>query len=277
MHCKEVSVTDVDVDLTEENIDSLMSDWTAYTKADSVVLRNGDEYAIVEISKEPGVELFRRVESYRIVALPKDTVFVEDPTADVTNIPAMAAIQYRNPGKAVVVRGLFSHVNYTAGVKPLVLRVIDNVPPSPSKLGVLVRRALGSGFVNLPVVVDEKVIDMVSMIKDVRTEAVMFPCAVSDVHSDMPVYYLDHHPELHHEVTLIGCNLSKRIFESLYGKDIPFIDVCPSDEADGSVKTIVKCCKVKEGYEIKGNIARVPWGATVPEVVAAINALFLDE
>jgi hypothetical protein len=31
---------------------------------------------------------------------------------------------------------------------------------------------------------------------------------------------------------------------------------------------------VKEGYQIEGNLAMVPWGATVKEVAAAINALF---
>ena len=74
--------------------------------------------------------------------------------------------------------------------------------------------------------------------------------------------------------TLIGCHLSQRIFRSLYGRDIPFINVCPADYVEPGVKTIVKCCKVKQGHELDGDVVRVPWGATVPEVVDAINALF---
>ena len=75
-------------------------------------------------------------------------------------------------------------------------------------------------------------------------------------------------------MTLIGCHLSKRIYTALYGGDVPFINVCPADYVDPSEKTIVKCCKVKTGHELDGNVVRVPWGATVPEVVEALNDLF---
>ncbi|MFA7150396.1 MAG: hypothetical protein WC067_05215, partial [Candidatus Methanomethylophilaceae archaeon] len=139
---------------------------------------------------------------------------------------------------------------------------------------VLVRKALSSGFVDHPIIVDDYVIDMADRISEVRTEAVMFPCKVSGLTADMPVYFLDGAPRINHEVTLIGCHLSERIYESLYGKKAAFINVCPMDFADGSVKTIVKCCKIKEGFVIEGNVAKVPWGATVPEVVGAINSLF---
>jgi hypothetical protein len=37
---------------------------------------------------------------------------------------------------------------------------------------------------------------------------------------------------------------------------------------------LVKCCKVREGFQIKGDLAVVPWGATVREVADAITALF---
>jgi hypothetical protein len=43
---------------------------------------------------------------------------------------------------------------------------------------------------------------------------------------------------------------------------------------DDGVPTIIKCCKVKEGHEVQGRVAMVPWGATTLEVAAAINALF---
>jgi len=275
MHCKDVSVRDVDVELNEVNIRKLMSDWTAYVRADFLILRNGNDHAVVKLKKEDGLELFKKVRESEMISLPKDTVFVDDPNADVINVPFLASLQNTYPDKTVVVRGMFSHISFVSGMRTIRLNVVDNIPPSPSKLGVLVRAALSTGFIEHPITVNDVIIDMSEKVKDVRTEAVMFPCKVSGLTADMPVYFLDEAPELRHAVTLIGCDLSKRIFTSLYRKDTEFINVCPMDHiSDGNVKTIVKCCKIKEGHKIEGNVAKVPWGATVPEIVDAINDLF---
>lgn len=275
MHCKDVSMHDVDFTIDEESIARLMDGWTAYVRTEFLVLRNGDDYAVLELHKQNEKGLFRKLESYEIVSLPEDTVFHEDPSLDVLNTPALAGIQSMYPGKCVVVRGMFSHINFIKDLEPQRLMVVDNVPPSPAKLGVLVDIALGSGFIDHPIVKEERIIDMADKVTEVETEAVMFPCRVSNLRADMPFYFLDDAPELKDDVTLIGCHLSKRIYTSLYGDDdVPFINVCPADFVDLDVKTIVKCCKVKNGHEIDGNVIRVPWGATVPEVVDAINDLF---
>lgn len=274
MHCKDVSMRDVDVPLDEYSIGDLMGSWTSYVRTDDLVLRNGDDYAVVELIKAPGNGLFRKVVGYRIVSLPRDTVFLDLPDLDVLNTPALAAVQAEHPGKAVVVRGMFSHINYIKDVVPQRLVVVDNVPPSPSKLGVLVRMALASGYVDHPIVPEDRIIDMADRLSEVGTDAVMFPCRVSNLSADIPYYFLDDAPEVDKEVTLIGCHLSKRIYTALYGGDVPFINVCPADYVDPSEKTIVKCCKVKTGHELDGNVVRVPWGATVPEVVEALNDLF---
>ena len=274
MHCKDVSMRDVGIPLDEDSIASLMEDWTAYVRTDDLILRNGDGYAALHLEKEPGTGLFRKVTGYEILSLPDETVYVEAPDMDVLNVPALAELQARHPGKAVVVRGMFSHINYIKDMEPLRLMVVDNVPPSPAKLGVLVERALASGFVDLPVVPEVRIIDMADKVADVRTEEVMFPCRVSHLEAPMPYSFLDDAPSMVGDVTLIGCHLSQRIFRSLYGRDVPFINVCPADYVEPGVKTIVKCCKVKQGHELDGDVVRVPWGATVPEVVDAINALF---
>ena len=160
------------------------------------------------------------------------------------------------------------------GLKPLYLHVVDNVPPSPAKLSVLVKKALDSGYVEYPIIPVEHVIDMEEKVKDASNDDIVFPCKVSGLESGGRTFYLDCAPEIDGEVTLIGCNLSKRIFESLYHRTPEFINVCPADFASGYGKCIVKCCKVKNGHTIDGEIAQVPWGATVPEVVDAINHLF---
>lgn len=274
MHCKDVSMREVDIPLDEDSIGKLMKGWTSYVRTEDLILKNGDDYAVVELIRKEGTGLFRELEDFRIVSLPADTVFLDIPDADVLNTPAMASIQAMHPGKAVIVRGMFSHINYIKDVEPVVLNVVDNVPPSPSKLGVLVSRALASGFVDHPIIQKDRIIDMADRIGEVRTGRVMFPCRVSNLKADIPYLFLDDAPEDADDVTLIGCHLSRRIYNSLYGKDVPFINVCPADYVDPNEMTIVKCCKVKNGHEIDGNTVRVPWGATVPEVVDAINDLF---
>ncbi len=274
MHCKDVSVRDVDITLDVESITALMEGWEAYVRTEFLVLRNGEDLAVVELHKCPGTELFRKLESFEIVSLPDDTVFYEDPQLDVLNTPALAELQTKFPGKTVVMRGMFSHINFIKDLKPEKLMVVDNVPPSPAKLGVLVDIALASGFVDHPIIKEERIIDMADCVPQVETEAVMFPCRVSGLKADKPFLFLDDAPVVDKDVTLIGCHLSMRIFKSLYHREVPFINVCPADFVDPDVKTIVKCCKIKNGHVIEGNTVKVPWGATVPEVVEAINDLF---
>ena len=277
MHCKDVSVREVDFDLTSDTIKEKMSDWTSYARCEYLILKNKDGYAALRIFKEDAIGLFKKVTGFEILSLPEETDFVRDDSIDVLNIPTLAQIQYEHPGRAVVIEGMFSHVVFIKDLKPVILNVIDSVPPSPSKLSVLVKKALDSDFIDHPILLNIRDIDMSEKISEVKTEGVMFPCKVSGIVADKPTYYLDGNPELKHDVTLIGCNLSKRIFESLYRKKVEFINVCPADNITEKGKTIVKCCKVKEGHIIEGDVVKVPWGATVPEIVDAINDLFLDQ
>ena len=265
---------EVDIGLDEESIAGLMKGWKAYTRTEYLILKNVNDYAILELHKTQSPGLFKDLSDYSIVALPDQIVYHEDPGLDVLNTPALARVQALYPGKTVIVSGMFSHVNFIKDLVPVRFMVVDNVPPSPSKLGVLVDIALGSGYIDLPLVKEERIIDMADMVSSVKTEGVMFPCRVSNLKADKPFQFLDDVPEVKNEVTLIGCHLSCRIFKDLYGYEPPFINVCPADFVDPDVKTIVKCCKVKQGHVIEGNTVKVPWGATVPEVVDAINALF---
>ncbi|MDW5563505.1 MAG: hypothetical protein SA339_09790 [Methanomassiliicoccus sp.] len=266
---------EVEFPLTREDIAREIAGKKAYTRCDHYVLRNGKDLAVVRIDKAEGKELFRCITRHEVIALPDSTVFIEDPLIDVLNSPAMAALSMKYPGKTVVVQGLFNHVSFTQPGEIMDLEVLDVVPPSPSKLSVLVSRALESGMVDLPVVPKYTEIDLNSIAQGIATKGVLFPCQASGLRSDRSMFYLDQVPVIDEEVTLVGCDLSARIFRSLYHRDVPRIEMCPQALApsDGR-KRIVKCCKVREGYQIKGDLAVVPWGATVQEVADAIKALF---
>lgn len=275
MHCKEISILEADFPLTEEGIRDGLVGHKAYARAKYVVMTKDGQYAVAEQHLSNEKKLFRTIESIDIIALPEDTVFVDMPGADVLNEPDRAQIQKEYPGKTIVIRGMFSHISFVTGVEYKTLRIVDNVPPHPSKTDILVSKALASGFIDLPIVTENLIIDISKIISKVKTEAVMFPCKASGLESDMPHYFLDTNPTVNHEVTLVGCETSKRIYTELYGKDVPFVNTCPMDfcPKDG-VKTIVRCCKIKSGHIMDGDIAKVSWGATVPEVAEAIKALF---
>jgi len=265
---------EVDFPLTEKNISESVSKWEVYVRTEFLVLRNGEDLAVLRIFKEGADGLFRKVKNVETVSLPEETIFLRDPSVDVLNLPALASVQEKYPGKTVVIEGMFSYINFVFGLKAVRLRAIDNIPPGPSRLRVLVDRALSSGLVDHPVIPEYEDIDLEENIRHVKTEAVMFPCKVSGMKAEIPFYFLDTAPKMRHEVTLIGCELSRRIFRTLYDREVPFINICPLDAVprDG-VRTIVRCCTVKEGFEIEGDTVKVPWGATVPETIDAINAL----
>ncbi len=275
-HCKDVSIREVDFSLTEENIAKHIVDKKAYTRTDHMVLRHGDRSAVIRVTKAPGKELFRPIIEHEILSMPEDTVYVEDESIDILNPAAMVALASEHPGKTVVVQGIFNHVSFVeAGMRPLRLRVLDTVPPYPSKMSVLVERAIASGYVDLPILQENEDIDLNDHEPEVTTPSVMFPCKASGLHSERKVYFLDETPKMEEDVTLIGCDLSQRIFRSVYRRDVDLINVCPWDLIpDDDVPTIVKCCKIKNGHRIDGTVAVVPWGATIPEVAEAIVALF---
>lgn len=274
-HCKDVAVKEVDFPLTREDIAREIAGKKAYTRCDHYILSNGTELAVVRVRKAEGKELFRPIVEHEVIALPDSTVFVDDPSVDVLNAPAMAAVSQMHPGRTVVVQGQFNHISFVQPGDIRELQVLDVVPPSPSKLSVLVKRALESGMVDLPVVPEYREIDLNLLAREVSTESVLFPCQASGLTSEKPMLFLDQVPVVDREVTLVGCDLSARIYRSLYHQEVQRIEMCPQVLAPNDErKRLVKCCKVREGHQVKGNLAIVPWGATVREVADAITALF---
>lgn len=274
-HCKDVSVRRVGFELTEKEIARQMKGRKAYTRTDHLILVNGEERAVVRIVKENKKELFRPILEYEILSLPQNTVFIKDEDIDVLNPSHMARLADAYPDKVVVVEGMFNHVSFVKDLSPIRMRVLDTVPPSPSKLSCLVERALSSGYIELPILPIIEDIDLNELALDVTEEGVIFPCRASGMSSSKRHFFLDETPDIEVESGLIGCDLSARIYRSIYGEEPDLVNICPWDLAprDG-IPTIVKCCKVKSDHVIDENIMVVQWGASVCEVTEAINAFF---
>ncbi len=275
VHCKDVSIREVDFPLEEGIIRRKIEGKKAYTRSDYIVLKKGEQVSVVKLFKGRKKNLFQPILDFELISLPRDTVYLEDDEIDVLNLSHLARVASNYPGKTVVVKGMFEHVSFLKDVAPIHLRVLDVVPPRPSKVSVLVEKALDSGFIDFPIVPQVENIEIGELAERFETEGVVFPCESSDINSSKKVFFLDKKPEIDVESGMVGCSLSKRIFNSLYGGDIDMVNMCPWDLAprDG-VPTIVKCCKVKSGHLIDENVIVVQWGASVREVTEAINSYF---
>ena len=277
-HCKEVSVKSVNFELTEKNIKDFLKGKRAYIRTRYYVFHNGREWAVALIVRRPSNDILQEIASIHILSLPKDTSFVEDGSMEVLSASLMGSLRERMGTKCVVVRGKAEHISFFIDEPPYELTVFDVVPPRPSKLLGLVQTALETDLQDRYVRFKVVELDLNELAKGVRTKLTMFPCRASGLGKTEEALFLDETPELSpdqvKEVTLIGCSLSARIFKAIYGVEPNLIDMCPQDllkERGITGPVLVKCCKVKENFEVKGEVAIVPWGARSSEVVQALR------
>jgi hypothetical protein len=279
-HCKEVSVKTVEFQLTEDNIKRFLKGKKAYIRTRYYVFNSGNEWAVALIVRKPSNDILQDIASVHILSLPKDTSFVADPGSDVLSASSMGALRESAGTKCVVVRGKAEHVSFFIDEPPYELTIFDVVPPLPSKLVGLVRTALETDLQDVYVRFKVLEVDLNSLSKRSESGITMFPCKASGLVSGKRVLYLDETPELTaaeiEDVTLVGCSLSARIFKAVYGVEPRMVNMCPQDLAlDMGVKgpLLIKCCKIREGFEKKGDVGIVPWGARTSEVAAALRAI----
>lgn len=280
-HCRMVSVKKVSFPLTEKNIMEEASRKPAYVATNYMVLNNGTDWAVLKVYKANGSGLFRKIEKVEIVSLPQNTAYVESPDIDVQNPSVIVAMAEKTGKEALVVKGKFEHISFVYREQTTPLVVFDVVPPNPPKIVELVEAALNTGRIRKPIRIIPKIVDLNEVARARNTKYVMFPCyaaSLAGLESGTDVLYLDQAEDLKvpaSEITLVGCELSLRIFISLYGVKPAFIDHCPKRLLHTvSEAAICRCCVVDDGHGIEGNAAYVPWGASVGEVEEALIDLF---
>lgn len=279
-HCKEVSVKTVKFKLTEESIKEFLKGKRAYIRTRFYAFNSDDEWAVALIVKKLSNDILQEIASVHILSLPHETSFVDDPTMEVLSASMMGALRESLGTKCVVVRGRAEHISFFIQEPPYELTVLDVVPPRPSKLVWLVQNALETELQDVYVKYKMVELDLNEIASKATTKITMFPCRASGLDSGKRTLYLDETPQLSpedlKEVTLVGCSLSARIYKAIYGLEPKLVNMCPLDLAkEMGVKgpLLVKCCKVKEGFDPKGEVVSVPWGARAHEVSGAIRAV----
>ena len=280
-HCKVVGKLRIDGAITGETIRERVDGERAYKLTEFYCVTNGEDWAVISVKKGPGARLLVPIEDVEVLALPAETEHVVDPSVDTTNPTAMYGLAQRfdSQVKAVVVQGEFNHMSFVirdgADIR---VRVLDVVPPYPSKVAVLAERGLACR--PMPVVLDEETIDLRDLAKGIDpTARVIFPCRASGLELDREVEYLDEVPDLAEgeDVVLVGCNLSERIFRERYGRrPSQTVSMCPKELAlsrDDGCWTLVKCCKEKGPFGIHGKVVAIPWSATKGDAAAALEEI----
>ena len=284
VHCNEVGVRKVEFALSEEEIRKAAVGKLVYWKTHYLLLNSRDEWAVVKVRSE-GLDLFREVCHVDVVALPKDTEYVENSLLNVLSVSTMAQVASKTSKRAVIVKGAFDHMSFILGETAIVLNVYDVVPPKPSKLVDLTEKALARESIDRPIILVPKILDLHTLVRP-ADNLVMLPCRTSGVNlkpNNQSVLFLDEAPILSRadakSVTLVGCDLSRKVFSSNYGVLPRFRNICPKKWAlkDSSDELgLCLCCLEDCDFKREGNLLVLPWGVTSRQVEAAIKSLWED-
>lgn len=277
-HCREVGVKKVSFHLTKKNVMEQTSGKSAYTNTNYMILNNGSEWAVLRMAKTKEEALFRKIGKMEVVSMPANAMYIENPEVDVQNPSVMVRMAEEIGKDTLIVKGKFEYISFVHKERTTPLVVFDVVPPEPPKLVEQAEAALGTGRIRKPIRIIPKIMDLNEVARRRTTQYVMFPCYASVLTSGLnggeDALYLDQLPSLKvpvSELTLIGCELSLRIFTAYYGEKPVFMDMCPKKMiGDTSEPCLSRCCMIDEGHIIEGNAAYVSWGASVGEVEEAI-------
>lgn len=262
----------VEVPLTAESLTEHFLGRECYRRTRYVVVRNGDATALVGVEPTDPEPLFSPAASVDVLALPAETTYLHRPDID-TGVPSqLAKVATEGHGaRAVVVEGRYSHVSFLLDPDPVRVRVCEVVPPRPAKLLDQAQRVLDVAEDLPPMVLEPELVELESLAAD--AQAVLLPCRGAGIQlGDREVHYLDERPA-ERDWMLLGCARSRQLHHWFYGRGAPGPDTCPRTLASVPGPLLTKCCLLEDRIEIDGDVAVVPWGASLEQVRHALVAL----
>jgi hypothetical protein len=271
-----VSVQETDA-LDAASLRAWLASRRVYRRTEFVVAAAGSEHAVVQVERDPGDgDILVGVRAVHVLAAPEEVAFLVDPSVDTGNATQMAraALTSGRSARVYVVQGRFEHVNFIVEPSPVVVRVVEVVPPEPPKLLEMARAVVDFDEDLPPVELALEPIDLRLLAAAHPAGHYLFPCRCSGLDADVPVDFLDAGPPSARAWTLVGCERSRQIHVALYGAEPHAqVDFCPRAVARGDGPTLMKCCLRERGIERAGSTTIVPWGATLEEVRQALRQL----
>jgi hypothetical protein len=247
-----------------------------YRRTEFIAASCDGEHALVQVEREDGDGVLVPVREIRLLAGPRDVVFVADPAVDTGNASQMAraALASGRSARVYLVQGRFEHVNFIVAPAPLPVRVLEVIPPEPPKLLEMAQAVLDFDEELPPIELSFEPIDLRELAAAHPANHYLFPCRCSGLDAGARVDFLDAGPPEAAEWTLVGCARSRQIHVELYGREpVAQVDFCPRVLAREGGPTLIKCCLSERGIERSGSQMIVPWGATLEEVRLALREL----
>ena len=275
---RRVSVQEVEFSLSEKEIRNFYLGKMAYRRTDFVVLKYKSDIAVIEIKRAEGDALFHEIVALEILATPSTAHFVVDHDVDTANISAVAKKAKElniASSETLVVEGAYCHVNFLVAPQPLVITVVDIIPPSPPRLVDMTAKLLDSEPELPAIVIENHLIDLNDVMNENPHPEYLFPCKTSGIKKDGN--YLDQRPE-EKDWLLIGCKRCQEIHQYVYGRQAKRVETCPKElVTDTNKKTILRCCMLENHVEFKDNLALIPWGFERPHLRQALEYLAREE
>lgn len=272
---REVSVTEVPVPLTPGALETYFLGREVYRRTSYIVTRHGDEAAVLRVKKESDLPLFSPVVTVEVLAGPRECALVQAPEVDTANPTQMAwAAREKAPSaRCVIVQGRYMHISFILDPAPVMIRVLDVIPPEPGKLLHQVQRILEVSEGLPPVELVPDFVDLRELARLHPADAYLLPCRGSGVVPEHgTVAYLDKRPP-HEEWLLIGCARSRAIHQWFYGQEPRYVEMCPRIHAgQTATPTLTKCCLLEQEVRQEDMVVTVPWGATLEEIRAGLEA-----
>jgi hypothetical protein len=275
-----LSVQQVDVPLTERYLTAYLVGREAYRRTDYLVLRHGDDTALVAIRKASNDPLFSSIIAARMLAGPEQVVWINSAATDVGNATALAhaALGHIEPGaKAYVVQGRYEHVNFIWQPAPVRIRVTEVVPPEPAKLFAMAEQVVAFDEDLPPIDLVLDAVDIRRLAAANPADSYLLPCRGSGVDLGGELSFLDTRPARRRDWLMIGCERSLQMHRHFYGDEPPRVDICPRRRAQAQTPdtglTLAKCCLIERGTEVAGSIGIVPWGSNLDEIRSVLRQL----
>ncbi len=259
---------------TTEELIYFLTDYLIVEKENSDTCNANYEVYYV---KKNGEGLLRKIEYLELIASGEEVIKYDEELnlRNRTLLIETAVNLCSGKVNTIIFTGLDKHVTFIH--KPdlfsiIYIEILDVVPPEPSWLSMVVRRLETSGiFGDLQVHFAEKVIDL----RHFEGPNTVFPCSASGLKGK----YLDSNIFIENGHLLVGCEISKTIFEMCFPElEYSFINICPlkSEILVPSRPFITRCCRSENSGLV--NISGfegvvVHWGDSEYQVAEAIKNL----
>ncbi len=233
-------------------------------------------YAIYTVKSE-GEGLLKKLLSLELIAKGEQIRKFDEKldSHDRTRLIESAIPLCKGNVNTVIFEGMDRHITFVhePSMHDIVeIEIIDISPPEPPWLAFAIQRLVRSGILGeLNIRFTTKLIDL----RQFEGEKVVFPCHASELKGK----YLDTDIDIENNSELIGCDISKQIFELRF-PDLSYkhINMCPL-RAQLYMPTrpfITRCCQSKKSGMVNINGidgAVVHWGASEYDIVDAIRML----